>query len=437
MKKQFSLNAFLHNERLLMLFSVIVAIAVWVLVSFGPGNTQKRTISVTQTVDLSGTIAGYNDLRVIGEDTFTVSVTVEGARSVIFNLSAEDIDIRPSLSDIQGAGVSDVVLTATKVKSGAYTITSISPSTITLNCDYWLTNSVPLTVDVSSLSVEDEKTQQIGDVRIDSTEITNGMIQIEGPQTTISRITTVSAKVGEESAISTTSRFSAQLIAYDEKGQEVDFSHCRFTGASAENTLDVTVPIWVQKIVPLSYTLLNRPEGISENGLVTLTPKEITLVGEAEALEAAATTIGNLGTVNFDQLLPNQAERALALNIPNGVRVLEGDSVSLQLNVDHFATKTLSYAVKDINDVTVVNLPEGKNLTLQSQQLSNIVICGAQNVLDKITADDLKITLDAASNNGTGSVRYTVRISLPEYNNVWVYYGEHGASPYRLYGTLE
>lgn len=437
MKKKFSLNAFLHNDRLLMLFSAIAAIVIWALVSFGPGNTQSRTISVTQTIDLTGTIAGYNDLRVIGEDTFTVSVTVEGARSVIFNLSAQDIDIRPSLSDIQGAGVSEVSLTATKVKSGAYTITAISPSVISLNCDYWLTTSVPLTVDVSKVSVKDEKVQQIGDVRIDSSEINNGTIQMEGPQTTVKRITSVVATVDEGGTIDATTRYSAKLIAYDAEGKEVDLSNCRFTGASADNTLDITVPIWVQKKVPLTYTLLNKPEGIAENGLITLTPSEITLVGEAQALEAAATTIGNLGTIDFDQLLPEKAEATRTLNIPSDIRVLEGDTVSLRLAIDNYTTKTLSYPVKDLSDVTVINLPEGKNLKLQSQQLSNIVLCGPRAVLNRIKASDLKVTLDAASNNGTGSVRYTVRITVPSQNTVWVYYGDGEASAYRLYGTLE
>jgi len=96
-------------------------------------------------------------LRVIGEDTFNVRVTVEGARSVIFNLNPEDIDIRPAFSEIQGAGKSEISLTATKAKAGSYTITAVSPATISLNCDYWITATVPLTTDIGAVSVKDEK----------------------------------------------------------------------------------------------------------------------------------------------------------------------------------------------------------------------------------------------------------------------------------------
>ncbi len=437
MKRKFSLNALLHNERVMLVISIIAAIVIWALISFGPGNIQKRTITVTQTVDLTGTIAGYNDLRVIGEDTFTVSVTVEGARSVIFNLNPEDIDIRPSYSEIQGAGVSEVSLTATKVKAGSYTINAVSPSTITLNCDYWITANVPLTTDITTVSVGDQKTQQIGDLRIESDEVTGGTIQVEGPQTVVKRIASVVAKIEDGGVIETTTRFFANLKALDADGNEIEATNCRFTGATADNALDITVPVWVQKSVALSYELLNKPDGLSQNGLITLTPSTITLVGEAAALEAAATTIGNLGTINFDQLTPADAQTTITLNVPSGIKVLEGNTVSVQLAIDNYTTKTLSYSVGGLEDVTVENLPTGKTITLQSQVLSDIVVCGNAATLRRITAKDLVVTLDAASNTGTGSVRYAVRITVPKYNNVWVYYGKDDASAYRLYGTVE
>lgn len=437
MKTKFSLNALLHNERVMLIVSVIAAILIWALVSFGPGNIQQRTITVTQTVDLTGTVAGYNDLRVIGEDTFTISVTVEGARSVIFNLNPEDIDIRPSLSEIRGPGISEVPLTATKTKAGAYTINAISPGTITLNCDYWVERNVPLTADAQTVSVKDEKTQQIGDLRIESNEITGGTIQVEGPRTVVSRISSVVAKIEEGGVIETTTRFTAKLKALDAEGEEVDTANCRFTGATADNTLEITVPVWVQKLVNLTYELRNKPEGLAQNGLVKLIPSSITLVGEATALDAASTTIGNLGVIDFDKLTPADAEMTVALNVPSGIKVLEGNAVSIELAIDKYTTKVLSYSVGGLEDVTVENLPTGKTITLQSQVISDIVLCGNAATLRRITAKDLVVTLDAASNTGTGSVRYAARITVPKYNNVWVYYGKDDAAAYRLYGTVE
>ncbi len=438
MKGKISLNALLHNDKLMMLFSAVAAIVVWALVSFGPGNILESTVSVPVKVDLSGTIVGQNGLRVIGEDTFTVQVSVEGARSTVFNLTEEDFDIRPSLADIQGVGKSEVSLTATKSgKSGGFTINSISPSKITVDCDYWTSSSVPVVADISTVVLKDEKAQQFGDLSIESVAIEDGMVHVEGPQSVVTRIATVSARVIEGGVIEKTTRFSAKLYALDANGNEVALDNCHVVQAQNDNTVEITVPVWVQKKVPLIYELANRPAGITENGLVTLTPASITLVGEAEALSAAATTIGNLGTINFDRLTPADAETKISLNIPTGIRVLEGNTVTMNLKIAAFTTKKLSYSVNGLDDVTVENLPAGKKITLNSQVLSDITLCGNAAVLRRITAKDLAVTLDASSNTGTGSVRYLVRITVPKYNNVWVYYGKDDASAYRLYGTLE
>ena len=436
MKKKFSLNALLHNDRLMMLLSLAIAIAVWGLVSFGPGNVQTRTFTASVKIDLTDTSVGYNDLRVIGNDTFTVNVQVEGARSVIYSLTGEDIEIRPSLTDIQGPGKSEVSLTVNKTgRYTDYTIHSISPSSVTVDCDYWATATLPVATDLKALKVEDEKVQQIGDVILEST-VTDGRVTLEGPRTVMQNVAAVVARVEKEQTISKTTHFDAKLLALDKNGAEVDISQCVFTGI-ADNMVDVTVPVWVQRKVDLTYTLANVPSGISQNGLVKLSNKSITLVGEAETLDAIAATVGDLGTFDFDHIKPEEAERTINLNIPAGVRVLEGNAVYVTFSTDTLATRTISLDVNSVSDVTVENLPEGKTITLQAQKLTDIVLCGAQGTLRRITAKDLKVTLDASGNTAGGSVRYAVRITLPKYPAVWVYYGADDAAAYQLYGTLE
>lgn len=431
MKRKFSLNALLHNERVMLIVSLIAAIGLWALISFGPGNIQERTITVTQKIDLAGTIAGYNDLRVIGEDTFEVRVTVKGARSVIFNLNADDLSISPSLSDIQGVGTSRVALSATKVKAGDYNIIAVSPSSITLNCDYWVSKPLPLSTDVNSISPK-EDTQRIGELRIDSDVVSSdGQVHLEGPQTVVNRVVSILAKTEETVTIDKTTSFTAKLIAYDADGKEVDIRNCRVTGANADNTLDITVPVWVQKKVELTYHLLNKPEGLSDKGLVTLNPSSVTLVGEPAALDAAAATIANIGSINFDQLKPSESEKVINLNVTGDIKVMEGNTVTVQLAIGNYTTKTLSYSVNSLADISVINEPNGKTFALTDpQKISDIVLCGSKADLNHITAKDLKVTVNAAGTTG----RYEVRITVPSQKGVWVYYGNKN---YSLFGQLK
>lgn len=436
MKSKFSLNRLLHNDRFILVVALIGAIVVWALVSFGPSNVVPRDVSAQVTVDLTNTMAGYNDLRVIGEDTFSVSVRVEGPRSVVFNLTGSDIQIRPDFSNVQGPG--EAVLRLTAYKSGKatnYDIVDVYPREVTVNCDYWVSRDFMVSTDTSTVAVADEKTQQIGDVILDTVAIPNGLVRLEGPRTVMDTIASVVAKVEESATLDKTKRFSADLLALDAQGAQVDLTDCVFM-TPADGKVNLTVPVWVQRKVPLTYQLLHAPEGLGKNP-VSLSLDTITLVGEAEELDRVAETVADLGVIDFDRLLPENAETVVSLKIPSTVRVLEDNVVTMKLAVGNYTIKTFTYSVSSIDDVVVENLPEGKTLTLQNQKLTDIVLCGPTAVLQRIKAEDLRVVLDAESSTATGSVRYDVRIEVPKYDNVWVYYGESEQETYKLYGTIE
>ncbi len=420
----------------MIVISLLLALVIWGFVSFGPANVQTRTVTATVKIDLAGTSVGYNDLRVIGQDTFYVDIEVEGTRSVIYSLTGEDLIVKPTLTDIQGPGKSEVSINVNKGgKTTAYTVNSITPSSVTVQCDYWTSASFNVEADTAKLKVQDVKTQQKGDVLLDSA-LADGRVTLEGPRDTLLKVNKVVARVEDEATIDKTSRFTARLLALDANGSEVDIAECRFTGLS-ENKVELTVPVWVQRVVDLKYTLANVPAGLSQNGLVKLSHNRITLVGEADTLNAIAATVGNLGTVDFDRLLPENADYTVEIKVPGGVKVLEGTSVAVSVAIDQFTTRTLSYSVRSLNDVTLQNLPEGKVAAIQQQKLDNIVVCGSNAALRRLNANDLKLTADVAAVTGSGAVRYPVRITVPSQPSVWVYYGAEGTNPYQVYGTLE
>ncbi len=437
MKTKWSLNKLLHNDRFMIVVSIVIAIAVWALVSFGPSNITTREFAAQVTVDLTNTIAGYNDLRVIGEDSFTVSVKVQGPRSVVFNLSSDDIVIRPNYSDVQGPGESVLQLTASKGgRSTDYEIVDIYPREVTVDCDYWVAAEFLLATDISAITVADEKNQQIGDVVLDTTAAPNGIVRLEGPRTVINQISSIVAKVENAEVIANTTRYSAKMIALDEQGAAVDLANCQFLTPNS-NTIDLTVPVWVQKKVDLTYELLNVPAGLSSNSLASLSMNTVTLVGEAQELENVAGIVANLGVFDFNHLTPDNSEILVTLNVPSTVRVLEDTEVIIKLNIGQYTTKNLSYTINNVDDVVVENLPADKMLTLQSQKLTDIVICGPSGTLRQINSGDLRVVLDATNSTGSGSVRYSARIEVPKYPSVWVYYDTQEPSGYMVYGTLE
>lgn len=440
--KKFSLNALLHQDRVMIIFSLAVAIAVWAIISFGPGNVQQRTITATVKIDLTDTSAEYDNLRVIGEDTFTVNITVEGTRSVIYALTSDDLEIKPDLSDIQGPGRSYVSLNVSKAgRYTDYTINSISPATVTVECEKWTNDFYPVEFDDSdkaklNVGVADDSTQFLpkNAITLDTAVVKDGRVQIEGPQTVTSQIHAVRVVLDGEHILSKTTVLRARLVAYNESDQPIDLSGCQIAGSS-DGMVAMTVPVRSIKAVDLTYTLVNVPSGLKTDGLVTLlnpvdkTPlKQLTLVGGSDALAAIGDTI-DLGVIDFDHIQPSGAEFTRALVLPEGVEPMSGSSeVLISLAIGNYRTKKLSCTVDSIEDLVITGLPDGRVATLyagQAQILTDIVLCGDSRTLSRIKAGDLVLTVDLT--DASGYTEPEVRITVPNYPSVWVYYGEEGA----------
>ncbi len=437
--KKFSLNALLHKDRVMIVFSIVVAVIVWAFISFGPANVQQRTITTTVKVDLTGTSAEYENLRIVGEDTFTVSITVEGTRSVIYGLDAEDLEIRPDISDIQDRGNSTVSLSISKGSQYAdYQIVSFSPSVVTVECEKWTNNFYPVAFsdeDKMQLDVSpaDESVQYLPKkaILLDTAVVKDGRVQIEGPQAVTEQIDKVRVELDRSYVLDKTTQLKARLVAYNESNQVIDLTGCSIVG-STDGTVTMTVPVRATKQVALTYTLANLPSGIRAEGLVKLynlvDPNPITsltLIGESDALAALGDTL-DLGVIDFDYMNPANAEITRELLLPDGVEPVTGSNeILISLSIDSYRTKELRYTVDSIADLKVIGLQDGQVAMLyedQTQILTGITLCGDSRTLSRIKVEDLVLTVDL-----TGASGYTlpeVRITVPAYPSVWVYYGE-------------
>lgn len=443
MKKKFSLNELMHNDKLMMALSLVIAIVVWALVVNGPANIKTKVIRKEAAIDLTDTYAQSNNIRVIDTPDLTVEVTVSGPRSVTDYLGSEDIVVKAETNLILGAGPSILNISVSKTNKNAdFEITSYTPSSITVHCDYWRSVELPVKADVSSVHVEDPDTQQLGEPILDKTHFQNGVIRLEGPKTTIDKVVSLVARVQTDKPISAVQVFTADLIALDADGNEVDLKGCTFINPSTGDpiqldTINVTVPVHIQRTVDFSYELLHVPPAFESNpNLITLSVPSITLVGPQESVESAANSLANLGTFDFDHLTPADAVRVIPLNIPQGVTVLENVSeVTVRLDIAAYASKTVELTLMTAQDVTFLNRPADKVITV-AQQVKQIQIFGSAASIEAITAADLKATVDAGSNPNSGSVRYPMRIDVPGYDDVWVYYGAEGDVGYEIYASV-
>lgn len=432
MKKYFSFSKLLYNDKMMIVLSVVIAISIWASVLWSSSNVEERSIPVTVTVDLTNSYAYQSGIRVLGESTFEIDVNVSGSWSVITKLTENDFRVRPDLTVITGAGDIVVPLTVSR-NSGItdYEINSMSPSSVTIACDYWVEGaSFRVETDVSALTVADEA-YQIGQPVMDLTAFPSGYVTMNGPKSIIEKIDRVVARVTTEETIAENKQYEVPLIALDRNGKSLDLTYCEFVEIP-DGVVSMTVPIWEERIIEVGYTIINAPADVALEELLIVEPSSLDLLGTTAELDALEQQLQNLGEIDFALLSLTNDTVVFPLTIPSTVvAVNEADSVTIRLNREGLAQKTMSLAVTSKNVVIKGNT--GKyTVTVPQQTLNNILLVGNKSAITAISTAALSLEVDIGDSPEAGTKQYTATLKINGYDDVWVYQ----ESPITVFVTL-
>ncbi len=433
LKWNFSLNKLMHNDKVMIVLSLIIAIILWAVVMDNVGSDSTTTIRVPVDVSLTNPIAQENGLRVITQSLEQVEVVIEGPYFQISGVKAEDLEARVNTSNIFSAGYYELQVEVSRVGTKNFTIAEIKPSLISLQCDFWEgPKEFTVQPNVQGLSVTDESRYRLGDPQLDAS-LAEGKITVEGPKSVVDQIAVIQAKVSAEEAISDTQVYEAPLVAYDAAGSEVNLEQC----VLSHTAVTVTVPVLEYRRVDFQYTLKNVPAAFENQAdFVTVTPSFVELWGPPDTIQQYVDSIQNLGTFDFDHILPAYADRTIQLNTPSSIRVMDGTTaVTVDFDLDGFSSRVFNLTLTQSN-VEILNQPEGRDVRIPQTLLTGIRICGSESALDSIEESDLMVTLDMQGSTTVGASPYEVRVTVKGRNDVWAYYGDEAAG-YELYVTVQ
>ena len=434
MRGKFSLNQLLHNKKLMVLFSVISALAIWGAVHT-VSSEDVTTITKTANLSLENTYAGNTGMKIFTGVSTRVSIKVRGSWFVIHRLTEDNFRIIGDYNEIKGVGEWPVYLKASKNSNDSdFSIIDVVPGETTVFCDYVDSKTFPINVDIDDVKI-DESTGYVLATPIVAVE--NGTVKIEGPKSVISKIVSVTAKVDEPKTISEVTTFSATLTAYDENQKPVDTELCSFAGIAKDNKVDINVPVHVKRKINLTYYYKHKPNGFKDiSEYITISPSSIEILGTPEQVETFADDISDIGTFDFNHLNLNNMKRTIELDIPQGITVLEGTKeVTVTFNFDDFVSKTINLNLTKQNTI-VINKPSGVNYTLTTQNI-NVVLIGNKKSIDKIKPSNLSVEVHMDDNRSAGVREFRATVKVSGYNDVWVYYGKSEPSGYVAYMTIE
>ena len=184
----------------LIIYSVIIAVILWFVISITIYPTTPKTISnIPVEIDITGTSAEENGLSVISYETKKVNVTIKGNRSSIGSLSADDLTAQAVVENVTSAGEKNLKINVTAKKSDVkFEVTNVSPATMTVMFDRIDTREFELSVEAPNVKASDG-------MYMDSNEFkcTPSVIEISGPSTQLDSIEKAAVVVSNEQELDT------------------------------------------------------------------------------------------------------------------------------------------------------------------------------------------------------------------------------------------
>lgn len=152
-KQKFSIRRAFDNKRFTAIFSVVLAVVLWLVVITVIDPNQSRTIPVKVSYDYDATAYKTQGLDLINPPSRTINVQVSGDNSVIGGLTSSDLLVYPDYSTVTGSGDYTLKIKIEKSDSNKkYEITTGNEQYVEVTFDKVVTQKFP--IQVSAVGVE-------------------------------------------------------------------------------------------------------------------------------------------------------------------------------------------------------------------------------------------------------------------------------------------
>lgn len=399
-------NRLFQNKKFTVPFSIIAAIALWLVITVSANPQREATVSgLTVSVETENTVVRELGLDIIDTINEKISVVVSGPTYIVSSLTSKDLAVTADISAVNSAGTYEVALVASRASGKAgYNVVSVVPDKITLTFDY--INDAEFVIEpvangASALSGLIVDTPVV-------TKTSESVLKIRGPRSYIEKISAVKAIANVNATLSQTTSYDAKIVILDGNGEELDQSN--FT--LQRDRVQISVPIYKAKTVKLVPTFINTPAGYEKSPLsYTLGEKEIEIKGTPDVIAVIEEI--KLAPIDFYMISDTNNSFDVALALPTGVKTMENvESVTVKLNTSGYMMRTFT-----VSDCRAVNLAEGLSVE-KSSPVRNVKVFGPENIVRKLTASSLYAEVDL-SGKTAGQYTIAVKIKSDTSDKIW------------------
>ncbi len=414
-KKPITLRAIFENKKISMIISLVLAITLWLVITITESPDSENTLTgLSVSIPIENTVVSEMGMDIIGDpNAYTTSVTVRGPAYVVSDVTADDISVSASISNVTNSGIYTLELRAIK-QAGAddnFEIISLSPKTINVEFDYIDTKQFELYAQAIGHKVEDGLMAELPFI----SNKNNAVLNVKGPRTDIEKISKIVAVAEVNKTLRRTETFTGSLKIFDTNGNEMKSDGLTITAVDGVSAPDikVTVPIYKEKEVPIVAQFINQPKGFLNRKFPhRLEYSSMLVSGPPEVIDKI--TECKLSEIDFRQITGNNQKFKTSLIIPEGVKNKDNiETVTVTIDgLENYSVKTF-----DITKISVIDAVTVTNVRL-TRAIRNVKIIGPKEVIDRINSKDLYAEIETQGLQ-SGEHTVSVNVACKTANTVW------------------
>ncbi|QAT41953.1 CdaR family protein [Aminipila luticellarii] len=381
----------LQNKKFTIFLSILLAIFLWVYVVAVENPPTKVKVPNVPIKLVNVDSLNQRGLAISSEEDYFMDVIVEGARSDVLKISADDIEAK---ADVFGYGVGQNDIPVTITVPDSVSVANQKNNRLTVTIEEMV--SVYKPVNVVFNGAADSKQEAT------VSSITPKEVEVKGAKSKVASIKSVNAYLDISELTTTPKSFTTELTAVDFRGQSVKNIKL------SSDTADIEAEIYQTKEVPLEVDVtgeVNKAYQVTSMDV----PQKVKIKGLKEDLQDISKVTAE--PVDISKVTAT-TDIPLTIKLPRGV-MLAQESKKTAVSI---AIKGISVKEFEIpsSSITANGLGDKLSLVINTQTV-NVKVSGKEADVAKLTEADVNLSIDLT---GLEAGIYTVPLKVEKENGI-------------------
>lgn len=413
-RKNQRISDLFYNNRFLLVFSVVAAVALWLVVAVEYGPEVTETITVPITANFSNfENQGLSAFGYDNSDTkkYSVDVTVRGSRVIV---NSDDMvnkvaaNLQLSSSGITGPNMYEFEIVVSKRDNNDTSFEIISHNAQEINYDenglnrykYYFDNKVQNAEKVVEPMIDfggnydPDEYYILGEDKWTFSPNVNRKITVSGPKTYVDEIVKVVAKKSIDKKINGSLSVQAEIQLLDKDGNNLLANSENYLTVSHKE-ITIEIPVYTVRRMNAHYSCINIPAKYIKEQInpfiVTFEPSAFKVAVPEASIKN--TNYINAFTVDYSKLKSGLNSFTVYTDeIENCIFLDETEAITVTVDTGNMESVTVP--APDISKVKQNMDLDNRDISFVSVNFETVTMVGPEDSIAQIDSQELSITAD-------------------------------------------